>query len=111
MITKRNMLLTGVAFAGMGMGGTSTCTSQIDPQKVIDLIKTGCGIAVTAATIAQIIGLDPTMSISAIVSLICTGFQTAKAAGKLGAEPAKGTTVHFVVYVDGKPVDVTATVQ
>ncbi len=109
MITKRNILLTGVAFAGMGMGGTSSC--NIDPAKVQEAIKTTCGIAVTAAAIAQIIGLDPTMSISAIVNLICSGFEAAKAAGKLGAEPTKGAEVHFVVYVNGKPVEVQATVQ
>ncbi len=109
MTSRRNLLLTGVAMAAMGMGGTSSCS--IDPAKVQEAIKTACGIAVTAATIAAIVGYDPTMSISAIVNLICSGYQTAKSAGKLGAEPAKGATVHFVVYVNGKPVDVEATVQ
>jgi hypothetical protein len=106
-INRRALLLAGATLPVLGMGGGCA----IDPVKVQDAIKTACGIAVTAATIAAIVGLDPTMSISAIVSLICSGYQTAKSAGKLGAEPTKGTTVHFVVYVNGKPVDVEATVQ
>lgn len=111
MITRRNILLTGSAFAGMGMGGTSTCSSQIDPQTVITGIKTACGVAVTAATIATVLGLDPTMSVSAIISLICTGFQTAKESGKLGADLKSGAPVKFVVYVNGKPVEVEGTVS
>lgn len=108
---RRRLLLTGAAVIAMGMGGTSSCTSNIDPTAVINLIKVACGILVPAATIADILLKDPTMTASAIVNLICTGFMSAKASGKLGAEPAKGTTVNFVVYVNGKPVDVSAVVQ
>lgn len=109
MIARRNVLLAGVVLLGMGMGGSSSCS--VDQQKVVDAIRMACGIAVPAATVAQIIGLDPTMSISAIVNLICSGYQTAKAEGKLGAEPAKNNTVVFTVYVSGKPVSVTGVVQ
>jgi hypothetical protein len=107
-LTMRNALLTGTAFASLGVAG---CTNnQIDPAKVIDGIKTACGIAVTAATIVAIIGLDPTMSISAIINLVCTGFHSAQENGKLKATE-KGATIHFPVTVNGKTVDVEAVVQ
>jgi hypothetical protein len=85
------------------------CTNnQIDPQKVADSIKTACGILVVAAQVADILKLDPTLSASAIVSLICTGFTNAQASGALASAPPHGEVI-FTVLVNGKPVQIEAT--
>jgi hypothetical protein len=108
MIDRRYLL---VAAAVLPFAG---CTNgQVDPQKVLDLLKGACGILVPLATIVEMLKLDPTLSASAIVNLICSGFKTAVAAqaaqGRLAATP--GQTIEYDVIVNGKPVHVVATVQ
>lgn len=75
---------------------------EVDPAKVVDAIKQGCGIAVVAASVADIIAKDPTMSITAITNLVCTGFKAAQATGKLGTAEGKS----FEVTVNGQPVTI-----
>ena len=107
--SRRNILLAG---AGAAILPIVSCTNgAIDPQKVADAIKTACGIAVPIATVTSIINAAVGATVQFIVDLVCTGYTTAKAANKLGAEPAKGSTVHFVVVVNGKPIEVDAVVQ
>ncbi len=109
MLTRRYFSLAGAtALGGLAL---SACTNgSIDPNAVLAALKTACGIAVPAATILQIFNLDPTQSVSAIVNLICSGYQqTQAAAGQKGRKLAAGESVHFVVEVNGHEVDVTAT--
>jgi len=88
-----------------------SCTGgQLDTTKVQDGIKTACGLAVTAASILSITQLDPTMSISAIVNLICSNFKQLQAAGKLGSGLASGTEITIPIEVKGQTVNVRGTV-
>lgn len=82
----------------------NSTSTGVDAAKVIDAIKSACGIAVVAASVADIIQKDPTMSISAITNLVCTGFKSANANGKLGSGPTAHRT--FDVVVNGQTVTV-----
>jgi len=115
---RRALLLFGAAtVGGMGMGGTSSCSSTLDPAVIAADIKTACGIAVVAATIAQIINAGVGMSAQAIISLVCSSYKNAVAAQTSGGGKfAAGTQINFVVHVcdtsgSCKNVPVAATAQ
>ena len=108
---------------GMAVLTLAGCTNgQVDPQKVVDVVKTACAIAVPAAVVASIIATLRAASaarqeagataptVQAIVDLICSAYHSSLQARKLGA-PAAGSTVEFVVVVSGKEIPVTAVVQ
>ncbi len=91
----------------------AACTGGVvDPTKVQADIKGACGILVVAANIAEILKIDPTMSASAIVNLVCTGLQTASQPvpppTALLAQP-QSNEVTFPVVVKGQTVVVHAT--
>jgi hypothetical protein len=95
---RRALLLMGAAtIGGMGMGGTSTCSSTLDPAAIANAIKIACGIAVPAATVLEVINAAAGATAAMIISLVCSSYKNASAAqaGKLAA----GGEVNFVVHV------------
>lgn len=102
----RNFLIS--TLSGIAMLALTAC--NIDPAQVVTAVQQACSIAVPVATIVTMLNLDPTMSVSAITNLICSGYKGALSERKLGAA-AKGSKVEFVVFVNGQPVQVEATVQ
>jgi|SRR5690349_5074250 len=103
----RRALLSGIPV--LAVVGCSN--GQIDPQKVLDGLKAACGIAVPAATVVSIINAAVGSTVQSIVDLICSGYMSAQAAqvasGKAKAGPKD--TVHFIVVVNGKQIEVDAT--
>ncbi len=102
MLNRRN---TFIVITGAGL---AACTNgNIDPVKIDALLKQACGIAVPLATIVEILHLDPTMSASAIVNLLCSGYTAQVAASKPALKA--GSSVEYDVVVNGKTVHVIAT--
>lgn len=109
--SRRNVLIAVAGIPALmlvGCSKTDTGENVIDPAKVRDGIKNACGIAVVLSSIASILKLDPTLSIAAIIGMICDGYKAAKESGKLnlGASGAPLAGSKFHVDVKGKPVEV-----
>lgn len=100
MISRRHLTLVIPAAILLG------CTNnQIDPQKLIDAIKTACGISVIVASAVALINAGVGMTLQAIVDAVCTGYQNAQASGNLKAA-APGGKLRFPVVINGKTIDV-----
>lgn len=89
------------------------CTNgTIDPQKVVDTIRTACAIAIPVATVAAIINAGVGMTAQAIVDLVCSAYKSSLASRNLGDAGLKtGEKIDFIVHVGGKDIPVEAVVQ
>ena len=104
MFNRRELAIVVIASAA------AACTGgQIDPNKVVDSLKSACGIAVPAATVVAIINASVGATVQSIVDLLCSGFHQALAERKLGA--TAGTKVEYDVVVNGQKIHVEATKQ
>ncbi len=91
--------------------GTVSCTGgQIDPVKLTEAIKTSCGIAVVAASIATIINAGVGMTIQAIVDAVCSAYKAQAAAQAATGQARASGIIHLPVVINGKTIDVDVTV-
>lgn len=118
-MNRRNLVLAGAAvIGGMGMGGTSTCSTStgIDPavlDKINQIIAGSCNAIGMAATIAAMVGaMFPGIGAAAltvgqiaeVAKAFCDAVNKPPQAGKFSAKLSNGPEieVHGWVVKDNK---------